>query len=44
MVHTRAQRRGEVTAEHSMTGGCATLPDELMRGATVESAAEVYEG
>jgi hypothetical protein len=30
MVHTRAQRRVEATAEHSMTGGSATLPDELL--------------
>jgi hypothetical protein len=30
MVHTRAQRRVEAAAEHSMTGGSATLPDELL--------------
>jgi hypothetical protein len=30
MVHTRAQRRVEAAAEHSMPGGSATLPDELL--------------
>jgi len=30
MVHTRAQQRVEAAAEHSMTGGSATLPDELL--------------
>jgi hypothetical protein len=30
MVHTRAQRREEAAAQHSMTGGSATLPDELL--------------
>jgi hypothetical protein len=30
MVHTRAQRRVEAATEHSMTGGSATLPDELL--------------
>jgi hypothetical protein len=30
MVHTRAQRRVEAAAGHSMTGGSATLPDELL--------------
>jgi hypothetical protein len=30
MVHTRAQRRVEAAAEHSMTGGSVTLPDELL--------------
>jgi hypothetical protein len=30
MVHTRAQRRVEAAVEHSMTGGSATLPDELL--------------
>ena len=30
MVHTRAQRRVEAAAEHNMTGGSATLPDELL--------------
>jgi hypothetical protein len=30
MVHTRAQQRVEAAAGHSMTGGSATLPDELL--------------
>jgi hypothetical protein len=30
MVHTRAQRRVEAATQHSMTGGSATLPDELL--------------
>jgi hypothetical protein len=30
MVHTRAQRRVEAAEDHSMTGGSATLPDELL--------------
>jgi hypothetical protein len=30
MVHTRAQRRAEAATEHSMTGGSATLPDDLL--------------
>jgi hypothetical protein len=30
MVHTRAQRRVEAATEHIMTGGSATLPDELL--------------
>ena len=30
MVHTRAQRLVEAAAEHGMTGGSATLPDELL--------------
>jgi hypothetical protein len=30
MVHTRAQQRVEAAAEHSMTGGSTTLPDELL--------------
>ena len=30
MVHTRAQRRVNTAAEHRMTGGSATLPDELL--------------
>jgi hypothetical protein len=29
-MHTRAQRRVEAAAQHSMTGGSATLPDELL--------------
>ena len=30
MMHMRARQRVEVAAQHSMTGGSATLPDELL--------------